>query len=78
MMMHAFNPSTLGSLSLRQAWSIERVPGQPELHRKTLSQKTNKTKQQYKARDKAGQWWRTPMILAPLIPALRRQRQTDL
>ena len=27
-----------GSLSLKSAWSTERVPGQPELHRETLSQ----------------------------------------
>ena len=45
---HTFNPSTLeaeagGSLSLRPAWSTEWVPGQPGIHRRTLSQKqTNK------------------------------------
>jgi hypothetical protein len=44
----AFNPSTreaetVGFLSLRPAWSTERIPGQPGLHRETLSQnKTNK------------------------------------
>jgi hypothetical protein len=33
-------------LSLRPAWSPERVPGQPGLHRKTLSWgKENKTKE---------------------------------
>ena len=31
-------------LSLRPAWSTERVPGQPGLHRETLSQKTKKKK----------------------------------
>jgi hypothetical protein len=41
---HALNPSTWeaeagGSLSLRPAWSIEWVPGQPELHREILSRK---------------------------------------
>jgi hypothetical protein len=46
---HAFNPSTReaeagGFLSLRPAWSTEWVPGQPGLHRETLSRK-NKTKQ---------------------------------
>ena len=47
-MVHAFNPSiweaeTDGFLSSRQAWSTELVPGQPRLHRETLSQKqTNK------------------------------------
>jgi hypothetical protein len=32
------------SVSSRPAWSTERVPGQPRLHREILSQK-NKTKQ---------------------------------
>jgi hypothetical protein len=45
---HAFNPSTWeaeadGFLSSRPAWSTEWVPGQPGLHRETLSQKQNKT-----------------------------------
>ena len=31
-----------GSLSTRPFWSVERVPGHPELHRDTLSWKTNK------------------------------------
>jgi hypothetical protein len=47
--VHAFNPSTQkaergGFLSLRPAWSTERVPGQPGLHRETLSQKKKKRK----------------------------------
>ena len=42
-MGHTFRPSTEeaesgGSLSLRPAWSTERVLGHPWLHRKTLSQ----------------------------------------
>jgi hypothetical protein len=47
---HAFNPSTWEAeagefLNLRPAWSTERVPGQPGLHRETLSRKSkNKTK----------------------------------
>jgi hypothetical protein len=48
---HTFNPSTWETeagrfLSSRPAWSTEWVPGQPGLHRETLSQKnkTNKTK----------------------------------
>ena len=61
---YAFNPSTQEaeaeaeagrSLSSRPAWSTEQVPGQPGLHRKTLSWKTknkktkqNKTKQNKK------------------------------
>jgi hypothetical protein len=44
---HTFKPSTLeaeagGSLSPRPAWSTEWVPGQPGLHKETLSQKTKK------------------------------------
>ena len=31
-------------VSLRPVWSTERVPGQPALHRETLSQNTNKKK----------------------------------
>jgi hypothetical protein len=50
---HAFNPSTWeteagGFLSSRPAWSTELIPGQPELHRETMSQKNknkNKNKQ---------------------------------
>jgi hypothetical protein len=50
MVVCAFNPSTWeaeagGSLSLKPAWSTEIVPSQPGLHRETLSQKQNKTKQ---------------------------------
>jgi hypothetical protein len=45
MVANAFNPSTWeaeagGFLSLRPAWSKEQVPGQPGLHRETLSRKT--------------------------------------
>jgi hypothetical protein len=44
---HAFNPSTWEAeagrfLSSRPAWSTKWVPGQPRLHRETLSQKTKK------------------------------------
>ena len=43
--MHPFHPSTQeaeagASLSSRPAWSTERIPGQPGLHRETLSPKT--------------------------------------
>jgi hypothetical protein len=43
--VHVFNPSTWeaeawGFLSSRPAWSTEWVPGQPGLHRETLSQTT--------------------------------------
>jgi hypothetical protein len=49
MVEHAFNPSTCEAeagrfLSSRPAWSTEWVPGQPRLHRETLSRKT-KSKQ---------------------------------
>jgi hypothetical protein len=49
--VHAFNPSTQeaeagGFLSLRPVWSTEWVPGQPRLHRETLSQKKKKKKKQ--------------------------------
>jgi hypothetical protein len=44
---HAFNPSTREAeagefLSSRPAWSTKWVPGQPGLHRETLSRKKNK------------------------------------
>ena len=48
-MAHAFNPSTWeaeagGFLSSRPAWTTEWVPGQPGLHRETLSRKTKQNK----------------------------------
>jgi hypothetical protein len=47
---HAFNPSTWeaeagGFLSSRPAWSTKWVPGQPELHRETLSWNKQTSKQ---------------------------------
>jgi hypothetical protein len=47
MVVASFNPSTRdaessGPLSLRSAWSVEWVSGQPELHRETLSRKIRK------------------------------------
>jgi hypothetical protein len=49
MVAYAFNPSTWeaeagGFLSSRPAWSTEWVPGQPGLHRETLSRKTKQNK----------------------------------
>ena len=35
---------------LEPAWSTEQVPGQPKLHRETLSQKETKTKTKHKAK----------------------------
>lgn len=45
--MHAFSPDTWeaeagDSLSSRPAWTAERVPGQPRLHRETLTSKNKK------------------------------------
>ena len=55
MVAHAFNPSTQeaevgGFLSLRPAWSTKWVPGQPGLHRETLSQTTTPKKKKRKER----------------------------
>jgi hypothetical protein len=49
MVVHAFNTSTWeagagGFLSSRPVWSTKWVPGQPGLHRETLSQKKKKNK----------------------------------
>ena len=48
---HPFNLSTQEtepgrSLSSRSAWTTEQVPGQPGLHKETLSQEQNKTNKQ--------------------------------
>jgi hypothetical protein len=53
MVAHAFTPSTweaqaAGFLSSRSVWSTEWVPGQPGLHRETLSRKTKKKKKKKK------------------------------
>jgi hypothetical protein len=50
---HAFHSSTWeaeagGFLSSRPAWSTELVPGQPGLHRETLSQGRGKKKKKKK------------------------------
>jgi hypothetical protein len=44
--VHAFNPSTWEA-----AWSTERVPGQPGIHRETLSRKTKPTNQPNKQKN---------------------------
>jgi hypothetical protein len=50
MVVHTFHPGTLEAeagrpLSLRSAWTIEQIPGQPRLHRNLVSKQTNKAKQ---------------------------------
>ena len=55
-MVHTLNPSIWEaeggrSLSLRTPWSTEWVPGQPVLHRETLSWKTKKQKNKKKEKD---------------------------
>ena len=54
MVAHAFDPSTreaeaVGFLSSRPAWSTESVPGQPGLHRETLSGGKKKKKKKKSA-----------------------------
>jgi hypothetical protein len=48
---HLWEAEASGSLSSRPAQFIKRVPGQPELHRETLSQK-NKNKNKNKQTNK--------------------------
>jgi hypothetical protein len=57
---HTINLSTWeaeagGFLGSRPAWFTERVPGQPGLHRETLSLKQNKTKQNKTKQNKTKQ-----------------------
>jgi hypothetical protein len=59
--VHAFDPSTWeaeaeagGFLSSRPAWSTEWVPGQPGLHRETLSRKTEEKKKKKKSLTSVG------------------------
>jgi hypothetical protein len=59
-MAHSCNPSTREAeasrslLSLRPAWSTELVPGEPGLHRETLSQKKKKKKKRKEKRKRVG------------------------
>jgi hypothetical protein len=53
MVVHAFAPNTQKaeasrSLSSRPAWSTKQAPGQPELHRETLSRKHTHAKEKRK------------------------------
>jgi hypothetical protein len=55
--MSVFKPSIWaagedGSLNSRSAWSAEQIPGQPTLHKKTLSQKTTKKNKQTQNKNK--------------------------
>jgi hypothetical protein len=59
MVVHAFETSTWeaeagGFLSSSPAWSTELVPGQPGLHRKTLSRKKKKRKKKEKEKERNG------------------------
>jgi hypothetical protein len=61
---HAFNLSIWqaeagGSLNWRPAWSIEQVPGQLGLHRKTLSQKNKKQTNKQKNKNKTNKQKKT-------------------
>ena len=64
MVVHAFNPGTWeaeagGFLSLSPAWTTEWVPGQPGLHRETLSRKTKQTNKTTTTTTKLQGWkWR--------------------
>jgi hypothetical protein len=57
--VHAFNPNTQeteagGSLSLRWAWSIQRVPDQSGVHREIQPQKTKLYWTEQKQSNKSG------------------------
>jgi hypothetical protein len=57
MVAHACNPSTReaeagGFLSSRPAWSTERVPGQPGLHRENPTQGKKKKKERKRKKNK--------------------------
>jgi hypothetical protein len=70
---HAFNLSTReaeagGFLSSRPAWSTKWAPGQPGLHRETLSQKS-KTKKQTKRTNKSiSKKYRDTVAASPWYP----------
>jgi hypothetical protein len=54
---HAFNPSTLeaeAGISEFESTLVYKVPGQPGLHRETLSQKNKKTKKKKKKKRLSG------------------------
>ena len=70
---HAFNPSTWeaeagGFLSSRPTWSTKGVPGQPGLHRETLSRKTKQNKTKNKKRKKANRCRAEAIALVECFP----------
>ena len=88
-MAHAFNPSTWEAeagrfLSSRPAWSTEWVPGQPELYRETLSQKTNnnnkkKFNQTKKSKEsKEDQWKEDIFLFQVAILVYKYVKQTEM
>jgi hypothetical protein len=61
---HTLNPSTQvaeaeaeegRSPSFRPAWSTERIPGQPGLHRETLSQNKQARRKEMREREREGE-----------------------
>jgi hypothetical protein len=79
---HAFNPSTReaeagGFLSSRPAWSTEWVPGQPGLHRETLSRET-KRKDKERGNKRLALRAEAPVRGHVLSQALERGSRDDL
>ena len=78
-MAHSFNIGTqeaetgLNSVSLKPAWSTEQLPGQPELHGETLSQKKKSI-----INIIIFSFLVLPCNILLLITALKRQRKVDL
>jgi hypothetical protein len=81
---HAFNPSTREVeagrfLSSRPAWSTKRVPGQPGLHRETLSQKTNKKRSLgWAEREEKGSIFKVLKVTLKFFTYLPRTKQSEL
>jgi hypothetical protein len=72
---HAFNPSTWEAeagrfLSSRPAWSTGRVPGQPGLHRETLSRKTKKKKKKKDGSVKCVFYESLQQVIMKIMPEL--------
>jgi hypothetical protein len=75
---HAFNPSTREAkaeagrfLSSTPAWSTKRVPGQPGLHRETLSWKKKKKKRNVSLQaGEMAQWLRVLISLPEVLSSI--------